>query len=422
MKKLSLLLIIIMIGCGQYPRSIHKIELEEEKKETPINLAKVQVGLDILLEERKELIANKTIGLVTNQTGVDHNGIPNYERIMALDNVDLKVIFSPEHGLFGKAAAGEKVNYNGEIKTLPEVVSLYGKNRKPTSGQLAGLDIIIYDIQDIGARFYTYISTLGLVMGAAAEAGIQVIILDRPNPITGNHVEGPILDLKHKSFVGYYPIPIRYSLTVGELAQMIIGEKWIESIPELTVVPIRNWQRSQWMDETDLPWVKPSPNIPDLVTAIIYPGMCLLEATNVNEGRGTQKPFKLFGAPWINKQRLAISLNNLALPGVVFKPVSYIPTDIPGMANNPKFKNQVCYGLEVIVTDRNQFNSVDTGTMILSTLFNQYPNQFEIKTSGINRLWGRQGLSSKLKSGNNTFSKMDVETFKNESKKYHLYD
>lgn len=411
-----------MIGCATKPKSIHQIELEEKKIESPINLAKVKVGLDVLLDEHMDLIMHKSIGLVTNHSGVDGKGTPNYERFLTLTNVELKIIFSPEHGLFGEAAAGEKVNYNGQIKTLPEVVSLYGKNRQPTQEQLAGLDIIIYDIQDIGARFYTYISTLGLVMEAAAEAGIQVIVLDRPNPITGHHVEGPILDLEHKSFVGFYPIPIRYGLTVGELAQMIIGEKWIEGSPSITVIPMENWKRDQWLDETNVEWVKPSPNIPNLETATIYPGMCLLEATNVNEGRGTQKPFKRFGAPWINKQSLSIALNNLALPGVVFRPISYIPTDIPGMANNPKYENQVCYGLEVIVTDRNQLNSIDTGTMILSTLANQYPNQFEIKTSGINRLWGRQGLSSKLKSGTETFSKIDVETFKKEAKKYHLYD
>ena len=202
------------------------------------------------------------------------------------------------------------------MKSLPKVVSLYGKNRKPTKEQLADLDIIIYDIQDIGARFYTYISTMGLVMAAAAEAGIQIIVLDRPNPITGNQVEGPILNLNNQSFVGYYPIPIRYGLTVGELAKMIVGEKWIDLVPDLLVIPVENLKNTLWFDETNLPWIKPSPNIPDLETAIIYPGMCLLEATNLNEGRGTYKPFKQFGAPWIDKQELSIALNNLNLSGL----------------------------------------------------------------------------------------------------------
>tara|TARA_B100000575_G_scaffold55032_1_gene41317 strand:+ start:3825 stop:5105 length:1281 start_codon:yes stop_codon:yes gene_type:complete len=406
----------------QIPQSIHQIQNINEEQKTRINLSPVKLGLDILLDEKIQLIKNKNIGLVTNNSGRDFKGTSNYERLMRTKDVTLKVIFSPEHGLFGEAAAGEKVNYDGQIKTLPKVVSLYGKNRKPTDIQLEGLDIIIYDIQDIGARFYTYISTLGLVMESAAKSNIKVLVLDRPNPLTGNKIEGPTLDLKYQTFVGYYPIPTRYGLTVGELALMINNEKWIEYQPELEIVKMRGWTKDLWYDETKLPWTKPSPNIPDLNTAIIYPGVCLLEATNVSEGRGTQKPFKKFGAPWINKQEISQELNNLNLPGVVFKPITFIPTPIKGMSNNPKYKNQVCHGAEIILTDRDEFLSVATGMNIIKIISEKYPSKLKIKNSGMNRLWGNAEFLNQLQTKDlNQFS-IPIQNYNQIAKKYFLYE
>lgn len=406
----------------QNPQSIHQIQNTSEDEKTRINLSPVKLGLDVLLDEKIQLIKNKNIGLVTNNSGRDFKGISNYERLMRTKDVTLKVIFSPEHGLFGEAAAGEKVNYDGQIKTLPKVISLYGKNRKPTDTQLEGLDIIIYDIQDVGARFYTYISTLGLVMESAAKSNIKVLVLDRPNPLTGNKIEGPTLDLKYQTFVGYYPIPTRYGLTVGELALMINNEKWIEYQPELEVVKMRGWTKDLWYDETKLPWTKPSPNIPDLNTAIIYPGVCLLEATNVSEGRGTQKPFKKFGAPWINKQEISQELNNLNLPGVVFKPITFIPTPIKGMSNNPKYKNQVCHGAEIILTDRDKFLSVTTGMNIIKIINEKYPSKLKIKDSGMNRLWGNAEFLNQLQTKDiNQFS-IPIQNYNQIAKKYFLYE
>ena len=406
----------------QVPQSIHQIQNISEDEKIRINLSPVKLGLDVLLDEKIQLIENKNIGLVTNNSGRDFKGISNYERLMRTKDVTLKVIFSPEHGLFGEAAAGEKVNYDGQIKTLPKVISLYGKNRKPTDTQLEGLDIIIYDIQDVGARFYTYISTLGLVMESAAKSNIKVLVLDRPNPLTGNKIEGPTLDLKYQTFVGYYPIPTRYGLTVGELALMINNEKWIEYQPELEVVKMRGWTKDLWYDETKLPWTKPSPNIPDLNTAIIYPGVCLLEATNVSEGRGTQKPFKKFGAPWINKQEISQELNNLNLPGVVFKPITFIPTPIKGMSNNPKYKNQVCHGAEIILTDRDKFLSVTTGMNIIKIINEKYPSKLKIKDSGMNRLWGNAEFLNQLQTKDiNQFS-IPIQNYNQIAKKYFLYE
>jgi len=244
--------------------------------------------------------------------------------------------------------------------------------------------------------------------------------LDRPNPITGKHMEGPILDLSYQSFVGYYPIPIRYGLTVGELSKMIVGEKWISHLPDLTVIPIENWQRSQWVDESNLPWVKPSPNIPDLETALIYPGMCLLEATNLNEGRGTTKPFKQFGAPWIDKQLLSIALNNLNLPGVAFKPISYIPISIPGMSNNPHFKDEKCHGVELVITDRNKYVSVDTGLNVLKTVAKLYPNELKFNGKWMEKLWGQSGLPELISDNTNIIKKPNQ--FQTIALKYLLYD
>ena len=410
MRPIKLVLLILVLGCSQ------NIPVQTDILNSHINsIKKIRSGLDILLSEKMELINGKSIGLVTNNSGLDHKGIPNYKQLMKRKNVDLKIIFSPEHGLFGEAADGEEISYN-QLEAFPEIISLYGGNRKPTFEQLSELDLIIYDIQDIGARFYTYISTLGLVMEAAAEANIKVIVLDRPNPINGIKIEGPILEVKNQSFVGYYPIPIRYGLTIGELAKMIIGENWINKAPELEVIPLKNWDRSLWLDETNINWVKPSPNIPSLDIATIYPGMCLLEATNMNEGRGTNKPFKRFGAPWVNKNILNDSLNALNLPGVSFIPISYIPSDISGVAINPKYKNKVCNGVEIIINNRNNYNSVHTGFKVLMTLKKLYPNDFKINSKRMKKLWGKDNF---VKSKN---LDLELDHFSALSKKYHLYE
>ncbi len=278
----NLCILIVSTGlvCAQQDRiSIHQEQSEyyNNINTRPKKKVKVLNGLDILLRDHTSLIRGRNIALVTNQTGVDRFGIPNYKKLMDLDSVNLELVFSPEHGIFGEAAAGEKVTYDSVNYDLPKLVSLYSLERKPSPEMLGKTDLIIYDILDIGARFYTYISTLGKVMEAAGENGIPIMVLDRPNPIRGDIIEGPILDIKFKTFVGYYPIPIRYGGTIGKLAQKIIDNNWISPIPNLTVIPTEGWTQDLWYDETDLLWVNPSPNIPNLETAIIYPGMCLIE-------------------------------------------------------------------------------------------------------------------------------------------------
>jgi uncharacterized protein YbbC (DUF1343 family) len=394
--RVFLFILNLAILSSQSTRSIHQIQSEYYKTvpTPPVDKVSVLTGLDVLLEKKIDLITGKAIALVTNQTGVDRYGIPNYKRLLALDDIYLKVIFSPEHGFFGEA--DEKITYDKKIADLPKVFSLYGTIRKPTPEMLQGIDLIIYDIQDIGARFYTYISTLGLVMEAAAELQIPVLVLDRPNPIRSDIVEGPLLDLNYQSFIGKYPIPIRYGWTVGELAQKIVAEQWIPASPPLSVVSMEGWYASLWYDETNLPWVKPSPNIPDVGTALIYPGMCLLEGTNVSEGRGTDHPFKWFGAPWINGKILSQELNKLHLPGVVFVPQSFTPISISGVADKPKYENQLCDGIEIRVITRNEYQSLNVGVTVLKKLQELYPENIVFKENRLNRLWGSDTLLKEL--------------------------
>ena len=416
MKSLIPYLLILLLGC-----SGNKINNTFERGSVNDDPQSVILGLDVLFDEKINLIKNKNIALVTNQSGVDKEGRSNYFKFIEHEDVNLKVIFSPEHGLFGEAAAGEKLDYD-ELNDMPQVISLYGNKKRPSKNDLKDIDIIVYDVQDVGARFYTYITTLGYVMEVASQAKIKIIVLDRPNPIKGNLIEGPLLNMDYQSFVGNYPIPIRYGLSIGELAKMMVGEKWIKGAPKLSVIKMKNWNRNQWYDETGLAWIKPSPNIPDLNTALIYPGMCLLEATNINEGRGTDKPFKRFGAPWIDNAKLSNRLNELKMPGVEFKPVTYIPTDIDGMAINPTFKNKICKGIEIKIIDRDIYQSVQIGLNIISILRDEYPNKFVINDKRMISLLGVDEL--------NIFNEMHIDLktiFSNKdfietSKKYILYN
>ena len=387
---------------------------------------KVQTGLENLIANYNHKIAYKNIGIVTNHTGVNTEGTPIWELLGELPNVEVAAVFSPEHGLFGEAAAGEKVNYTESGKELPPLYSLYGPTRKPTKEMLKGIDLLLYDIQDIGARFYTYISTMGLIMEAAAESGIPCLILDRPNPLTGKLITGPILDLEVSSFVGLYPIPSVYGLTPGELALMISDQSWIEAVPSIEVVPLTGWSRDMWYDETGLPWVPPSPNIPNLETAIVYPGTVLIEATNVSEGRGTDHPFRWIGAPWIDSNELSDAMNIIGLHGVTFSPIEFTPHSIPGAAPNPKNNTQTCNGVEIILTNRNIFSPVIVGIQLLQTISLLYPQKLEIKEAGLNRLFGSDRLSKSL-GNSDAVNQLVVEIkkesgqFRESAKKYYLY-
>ncbi|GBD94607.1 hypothetical protein BMS3Abin05_02218 [bacterium BMS3Abin05] len=391
------------------------------------NYKPVVPGLNVLLGERLNLIYGKRVGIITNQTAITRNGTSIVDTLTAIPGVKVTALFGPEHGIRGDRSAGAYVESYVDSVTGITVYSLYGKTRKPTPAMLDSVDVLLFDIQDIGARFYTYISTMGLAMEAAAEKGIPFIVLDRPNPITGDIVEGPILEPELKSFVGMYPIPIRHGLTIGELARMINGEGWLANgiQAELTVVPMKHWRRPMWFDQTGLKWIKTSPNMPDLTTAILYPGMCLTEATNVSEGRGTEAPFRQMGAPWINGDSLKTVLSGFHSLGVLFSATEFTPEPIPGMAPHPKYENELCSGLSFKLVNRNIFRSVSFGVELLSALHKLYPDKLTFK-KGFDRLAGTPKLREQIlrnvppKEIVNHWTKSLTE-FKRKREKYLLY-
>jgi uncharacterized protein YbbC (DUF1343 family) len=304
-----------------------------------------------------------------------------------LPGVTVIALFAPEHGLWGTGQAGEDVRPTTHPIYHVPVYSLYGPTQKPSADMLAGVDVLVFDIQDIGARFYTYIWTLALAMEGAAEAGKPFVVLDRPNPITGTRVAGPCLDPAQASFVGLYPIPVVHGMTVAELARLFNAEGWLAGgvKANLTVVPMQGWRRDMWFDQTGLTFVRPSPNMPDLETAEVYPGLALLEGTNVSEGRGTDLPFRQFGAPWIDPNGLADRLNALSLPGLRFVPAAFTPAA-------SKYQGQACRGARVIVTDRNLLDPFYAGVRIVDQIYRMYQDRLQWDATHFDRLCGTDAV------------------------------
>jgi len=329
--------------------------------------AKVLTGIDVLERDGFKQLAGMRIGLVTNQTGRDRGGRATIDVLNKAPGIKLVALFSPEHGIRG--VADEKVSDTKDDQTGLPIYSLYGETRRPKPEQLKDLGAIIYDIQDIGARFYTYISTLGYVMEEAARAHVPVFVLDRPNPIGGVEVEGPVADADKLSFTAYHTIPVQHGMTIGELARLYNQERKIGC--DLRVIEMEGWRRSMWFDETNLTWTNPSPNMRSLAEATLYPGVGLLETTNVSVGRGTDTPFELVGAPWIDEQQFAVYLNNRRIQGVRFVPVRFTP-------KSSVFKTEECRGINIIITDRSRFRSVATGLEIAVALRKLYPSQWKV--------------------------------------------
>ena len=389
--------------------------------------AQIINGADLLFSENSELISGKNIGVVCNHTALLSNGTHLVDALLDQKNVKVKAIFTPEHGFKGLAEAGEIVDYKNNLyKNIP-IISLYGKERKPSAENLKDIDLLIFDIQDVGARFYTYISTLYYTLESAGENNIPIIILDRPNPIGGNYVDGPVLDLKFKSFVGIASIPIAHGMTVGELAKYFVGEQLIPTWKNisLTVIECKNWGReipNEFFDK----WNSPSPNINSVETAIVYPGICLLEGTNISEGRGTELPFIQFGAPFINPKDVIALIKKQKTAGIELEPVSFIPKDIPEIATNPKYKDELCNGLKVKITAPDKFESVKFGVIFISVVSRLYPKEFKFKNASFDRLSGtdklRQQIEKKL-SPDKIFAswQKELSKFKKIRKKYLLY-
>jgi uncharacterized protein YbbC (DUF1343 family) len=328
-------------------------------------------GLEVLLRERLHLLRGRRVGVVTHPAAVLPDFVGTLDALRA-SGVRVAAIFGMEHGLSGAAADAEQIADAAEPGTRIPVYSLYGVTREPTAEMLAGLDVVLVDIQDVGARFYTFISTLFYVLRAAGQGGRSVLVLDRPNPVNGVRIEGPLLAPDLVSFVGIAPIPIRHGTTVGELARWFNAEFALDA--DLTVIPMAGWRRSMWFDETGLPWVPTSPGMPHLSTATVYPGTCLIEGTNLSEGRGTALPFELIGAPWIDGPELASRLNRLGLPGVRVRPAFFTPTA-------GKHNGQLCGGIQVHVTDRASYRPVATGLHLVAACRAVAPDQFRFLSS-----------------------------------------
>lgn len=331
----------------------------------------VLTGIDVLERDGYAVLTGKRIGLITNHSGRNLRGQRTVDLLHKAPGVRLVRLFSPEHGLFGNL--DEKIGHGTDPDTGLPVFSLYGEHRKPTQDMLEGLDALVFDIQDAGARFYTYSATLGLAMEAAAEAGIDFVVLDRPNPITGLRPDGPLADAEFFGFTAYGPMPVAHGMTLGELAVLYTTD-WNphRRLPRerLTVVRMEGWRRDMWFDRTGLVWVNPSPNLRNLNQTALYPAVCLLEAANVSVGRGTDEPFSTFGAPWVRHRELAAALNAEQLPGVRFYPVEFTPA-------SSKFRGEKCFGVYIVLTDRDRLEPVRTGLVIAWHLRNLHGETFE---------------------------------------------
>ena len=351
-----------------------------------IHGAGVKTGLDGI-GQHIALFEGRRIGIIANTSSQDSHGRFIVEVFKDLPHVTVTALFAPEHGLWGTEPAGEEIRPSTHPVYQIPVYSLYGRTQKPTPQMLADVDVLVFDIQDVGARFYTYIWTMALAMEAAADSGKPFVVLDRPNPITGTRVQGPCLDPAFASFLGLYPIPVVHGLTVGELARMFNDQGWLAGgvKANLTVIPMQGWHRDMWFDQTGLTFTRPSPNIPDLETASVYPGLALIEGTNVSEGRGTAWPFRQFGAPWINPQQLADRLNGLSLPGLRFESVTFTPS-------TSKYKDQTCHGVRLRIIDRNQLDPFYSGVEIVREVRRMYPDHFQWEAGHFDRLCGTDAV------------------------------
>lgn len=375
--------------------------------------AQVLTGIDVLERDSFKPLQGLRLGLITNHTGRDRAGRATIDVLFKAPNVKLVALFSPEHGIRG--LADDKISDTKDEQTGLPIYSLYGETRRPKPEQLKDLDALVYDIQDVGARFYTYIATLGYVIEEAAKAKLPVFVLDRPNPVNGVDVEGPLADADKFSFTAYYRLPVRHGMTVGELARLYNGERSLGA--DVRIIQMENWRRPMWLDATGLAWVNPSPNMRSLTEATLYPGIGLLETTNVSVGRGTDTPFEIIGAPWMDGPQLATYLNARRIPGVRFVPVRFKP-------NASVFKNEECSGVNVFITDRARFLPVTNGIEIAVALHSLFPAEWKVDSYG--RLLVNSDVLERLKKGESAESLVrswnkELESFRHTRDKYLLY-
>lgn len=382
----------------------------------------VLTGLDVLLRDGHPALSGARIGLVTNHTAVTRELVSIVDAMHDDGRFNIVRLFAPEHGVRGAAQAGDHIDDEVDAVTGLQVVSLYGANRTPSDAMLADLDVIVFDIQDAGARHYTYISTMVNVMVACNSLKLPYIVLDRPNPITGIYAEGKVLEPEFTSFVGIHPMPTRHGLTMGELALLIAADL---AIPPPTVIACEGWHRDIWWDETGLPFVYPSPNLPTVNSLTAYTATCILEATTLSEGRGTTLPFEMIGAPWVDGNVLADELNSRGLPGVIFRATGFTPSF-------SKHQGALCGGVQLHITDRDAFGPVSTGVHIVHALRNMPESQFEWTSGpalGMNhgRLYGSMELREMIARGGSAEEiiaswQPDLDVFIERARAYYLYE
>lgn len=390
------------------------------------NTHRIKLGIDVLKENNFDILKGKRVGLITNPTGVDCNLKSTIDILFESEDVNLVALFSPEHGVRGNIYAGDKVNSTTDAKTGLPIYSIYGKNRKPTKDMLKDIDVLVYDIQDIGCRSYTFISTMGLSMQAAAESDIEFVVLDRPNPLGGEKIEGNFVTDNFLSFVSQFKIPYIYGQTPGELALMLNNENMLGIKCKLTVIAMKGWQRNMTWEDTDLQWVPASPHIPNAETAIYYPTTGILgELGYLNIGVGYPLPFQIVGAPWINGDSLAIELNSKKLKGIIFRPIYYKPF-------YSTYKGELCEGIQIYITDYHKCRLTEIQFIIMEALNRMYPDKATFKNADKKRFdmfdkvcgtdYIRKQFSENHKwSDIKDYFEKDEQLYFNISKKYYLY-
>ncbi|MDD8019739.1 MAG: DUF1343 domain-containing protein [Acidobacteriota bacterium] len=415
---------------------------QDASKQTEVK-PRVKPGSEVFLEKHLALVKDKKVGLITNPSGVN----PKLESTAWLfknnPEINLVALYGPEHGVRGEAQAGEYVPFYFDEKFNLPVFSLYGQSLKPEpemlknidelmrhfdtrsagkipeSSMIKGIDVLVFDLQDIGTRVYTYLATMALAMESCVELDVDFIVLDRPNPLGGKILEGAVLKYpEFSSFVGLYPIPERHAMTIGELA-LLFNDRFLKKKARLTVIPAEGWKRDWWFDQTGLPWVMPSPNMPTLETATVYPGQVYLEGTNLSEGRGTTRPFELFGAPWIDGWELTQRLNRLQLPGVIFREAWFSPTF-------SKFQGERCGGCQLHVIDRESFRPFLTSLWIIRTVREMYPDKFKFHPEYFDKIMGNSDIRLALESGESPeiitgHLEAELKAFDDLRQKYLLY-
>ena len=379
--------------------------------------AGVAPGIEVLLSDSLHLVRGKRVGLITNHSGRDRRGMSTIDLLYHAPGVRLTALFGPEHGLRGVARAGESISTTTDSATGVPIYSLYGQTYAPTAEMLRDVDVLVYDIQDVGARVYTFEWTMALSAEAAGKLGKKFIVLDRPDPIRGDRVEGNILEERFRSFVGQYPVALRYGLTPGELLRYLVGTGQVNA--DITIVPMRGWRRSMWWDETGIPWVNPSPNLRSLDATVLYPGTVFFEGTNATEGRGTDKPFQLIGAEWLTDAgAIAREMNALGLPGVRFDSTSRT------IESGFKFGGKTIPMIELSVTDRNALRPVEVGVRLLRAIYVHHRGEWQWRPS-IERLAGTDELRSAVEQGtiDALLAKWGREAgeFQERSRKYWIY-